>query len=194
MGHAAIRPRLSAEDFLAWDAQQPLKHEYVQGEVFAMAGADERHVTAAGNLYAALRSHLRGTPCRTYIADMKLRVEAADAYFYPDVMVCCSPADAADALVKRAPVLVVEVLSPATAAFDRGDKFAAYRSLPSLREYLLADPGPRRCDLYRKGEDGLWVLHPSAADEPVVLASVGLTLAAATLWDEVGLAPGTAAS
>lgn len=193
MGHAAIRPRLSAEDFLAWDAQQPFKHEYVQGEVFAMAGAEERHVTTAGNLYAALRTHLRGTPCRTYIADMKLRVEAADAYFYPDVMVCCSPADAADTLVKRAPVLVVEVLSPATAAFDRGDKFAAYRSLPSLREYLLADPGPRRCDLYRKGEDGLWVLHPAAADEPVALASVGLTLAAATLWDEVGLAPGVAA-
>jgi len=193
MGHAAIRPRLSAEDFLAWDAHETVKHEFVQGEVFAMAGAEERHVTVALNVAMALRAHLRGTPCRTYIADMKLRVEAADAYFYPDVMVCCESTDAADPLVKRAPVLVVEVLSPSTAAFDRGDKFAAYRTLPALREYLLADPATRRCDLYRKGDDGLWVLHPSAPDEPVVLASVGLTLGAELLWAELDAAPGSAA-
>jgi Uma2 family endonuclease len=189
MGHAAIQPRRSAADFLAWDAQQSLKHEFVRGAVFAMAGADERHVTAAGNLYLALRAHLRGTACRTYIADMKLRVEAADAYFYPDVMVCCDAADAADPLVKRAPVLVVEVLSASTAAFDRGDKFAAYRTLPALREYLLADPATRRCDLYRKGDDGLWVLHPSGPDEPVMLASVGLTLTPELLWAEVEATP-----
>ena len=184
MGQAAVKPRMSAEEFLAWDAHESVKHEFVGGEVFAMAGADERHVTTAGNVYAALRAHLRGTSCRTFITDMKLRVEAADAFFYPDVMVCCSAADT-DPLVKREPVLVVEVLSPSTAAFDRGDKFAAYRTLPTLREYLLADPATRRCDLYRKGDDGLWVLHPSAPDEPVVLASVGLTLGPDALWAEV---------
>ncbi|MCU0927772.1 MAG: Uma2 family endonuclease [Burkholderiaceae bacterium] len=185
MGDAAAKPRMSAEDFLAWDAHESVKHEFVGGEVFAMADADERHVTTAGNVYAALRAHLRGTPCRTFITDMKLRVEAVDAFFYPDVMVTCSAADAADPLVKREPALVVEVLSASTAAFDRGDKFAAYRTLPTLREYLLADPATRRCDLYRKGDDGLWVLHPSAPDEPVVLASVGLTLGADPLWAEV---------
>jgi Uma2 family endonuclease len=82
---------------------------------------------AAGNIAIALRRHLAGTPCRTFITDMKLRVEAVDAFFYPDVMVTCSARDAGDPLVKREPVLLVEVLSPATAAFDRGDKFAAYR-------------------------------------------------------------------
>jgi Uma2 family endonuclease len=86
----------------------------------------------------------------------------------------------------REPLLVVEVLSPSTAAFDRGDKFADYRLLPSLREYLLLDPGKRRSDLYRKGNDGLWVLHPFSTDEAVRLESVGLTLEAPLLWEGVG--------
>ena len=140
---------------------------------------------AAGNVYVALRQHLGGTPCRTFITDMKLQVRAASAYFSPDVMVTCSAADAADPLVKREPVLLVEVLSPATAAYDRGDKFAAYRKLPTLREYLLVDTGSRRCDLYRKGDDGLWVLHPFDAGQTVTLASVKAEVSAAQLWAEV---------
>jgi Uma2 family endonuclease len=180
---------MSAEEFLAWDAHERVKHEFVRGEVFAMAGAEERHLNAAGNVYIALRTHLRGTPCRTFMADMKLRVEAADCFYYPDVLVTCSETDT-DPLVKREAVLVVEVLSPSTAAFDRGDKFADYRLLPSLREYLLLDPDKRRGDLYRKGEDGLWVLHPFGTDEVVRLESVGLELGAAVLWEEVGPAAG----
>jgi Uma2 family endonuclease len=198
MGHAALNLPLSAADFLAWDSAQTIRHEYVRGEVFAMAGAGERHVTVAGNVYVALRQHLAGTSCRTFITDMKLRVEAADAFFYPDVMVTCSERDAGDPLVKREPVLLVEVLSPATAAFDRGDKFAAYRSLESLREVLLVDPDLRRCDLFRRqAVDGgeAWVLHPSAPGAGVELASVGLALAAEALWAEVpalGAAGGSA--
>lgn len=185
MGNVATRLRMSAQDFLAWDETQTVRHEFVAGEVFAMAGAGEAHVTAALNVAMRLRQHLAGTPCRTFITDMKLRVDAADAVFYPDVMVTCSAADAADPLVKREPVLLVEVLSPATAAYDRGDKFAAYRKLPSLREYLLVDTDSRRCDLYRKGGDGLWVLHPFEPGQAVTLASVELELGAAALWDEV---------
>ena len=188
MGQAALNLPLTAADFLAWDANQATRHEFVRGEVFAMAGAGERHVTVAGNVYVALRQHLAGTPCRTFITDMKLRVEAADAFFCPDVMVTCSARDATDPQVKREPVLLVEVLSPATAAFDRGDKFAAYRSLPSLREVLLIDCDLRRCDLFRRqaldaGE--AWVLHPSAPGEGVELVSVGLQLPASSLWAEV---------
>jgi Uma2 family endonuclease len=188
MGPAAQNLPRSAADFLAWDATQTTRHEFVRGEVFAMAGAGERHVTVAGNVYVALRQHLAGSPCRTFITDMKLRVEAADAFFYPDVMVTCSARDAGDPLVKREPVLLVEVLSPATAAFDRGDKFAAYRSLDSLREVLLVDPDLRRCDLFRRqAVDGgeAWVLHPSAPGEGVELVSVGLAVTADALWAEV---------
>ena len=185
MGHAAQKQRMSAEEFLAWDAHEPVKHEFVRGEVFAMAGAEARHLNAAGNVYIALRTHLRGTPCSTFMSDMKLRVEAADCFYYPDVLVTCSASDT-DPLVVREPLLVVEVLSPSTAAFDRGDKFADYRLLPSLREYLLLDPGKRRSDLYRKGSDGLWVLHPFGTEEAVRLESVGLTLEAPLLWEGVG--------
>jgi Uma2 family endonuclease len=198
MGQAALNLPLSAADFLAWDATQTTRHEFVRGEVFAMAGAGERHVTAAGNVYLALRQHLAGTPCRTFITDMKLRVEAADAFFYPDVMVTCSPRDAEQSHVKSEPVLLVEVLSPATAAFDRGDKFAAYRGLPSLKEVLLVDPDLRRCDLFRRqalDEGEAWVLHPTEPGAGVELASVGLSLGAEALWAEVPAlaAPGSGA-
>lgn len=189
MGHAHARTTMTAAEFLAWDAHEPQRHEFVRGEVFAMAGAEERHVTMALNLAMALRTHLRGTPCRTFITDMKLRVELADAYFYPDVMVTCSAADATDPLVKREPVLVAEVLSPGTAGYDRGAKFADYRLLPTLREYLLVDLDTRRCDLYRKGSDGLWVLHPTEAGAGVQLDSVGLAISAEALWAELPAMP-----
>ena len=190
MGVAAERLKMSAQDFLAWDATQTVRHEFVAGEVFAMAGADEAHVTVALNVAMALRQHLAGTSCRTFISDMKLRVEAVDAFYYPDVMVTCSAADAADPLIKRDPVLLVEVLSPATAAYDRGDKFAAYRRLPGLREVLLVDTDSRRCDLFRKRDDGLWVLHPFEPGQGLRLESVALDLPAAQLWAEVPAAAG----
>lgn len=185
VGYALQRPVMTAAEFLAWDAGQTIKHEFVRGEVFAMAGGEDRNYTVALNLAMALRPHLRGTACRVYGSDVKLRVEAADCFFYPDVMVTCSAADLGDRLIKREPSLVVEVLSPSTGAYDRGDKFAAYRQLPSLQEYLLVDVDRQRCDLFRKGADGLWVLHPSGADEPVHLASVDLTLTPEALWADL---------
>ena len=185
MGQPAPQQRFSADDYLAWEAAQTERHEYLDGEVFAMAGAEDRHVTIAMNVSMALRQHLSGSRCRTYMSDMRLRVEAADAYFYPDVMVTCSDADRASPLVKREPLLVVEVLSSSTAAYDRGAKFGHYRRLPSLREFALVDPEARTADVYRLGDDGLWVLHPSARGEAVVLASVGLTLDAERLYADV---------
>jgi Uma2 family endonuclease len=189
MGYALEKRRMTADEFLAWDAGQTVKHEFVRGEVFAMAGGEDRNNIVALNLALALKPHLKGTPCHVFMADVKLRVEAEDCFFYPDLMVTCSAADAADRLVKREPVLVVEVLSPSTAAFDRGDKFAAYRQLPSLAEFLLVDIDARRCELYRKGADGLWVLHPTQGEEPLHLASVGLTVGAEALWADLEPSP-----
>jgi len=133
----------------------------------------------------ALRQHLSGSPCRTYISDMRLHVAAANSYFYPDLMVTCSALDAASPLVKSEPSLIVEVLSPSTAAYDRGVKFSHYRSLASLKEYVLVDLDSRSIDCYRLGPDGLWVLHPFARGETVVLASVGLQVPAALVFAEV---------
>ncbi|MDZ7592650.1 MAG: Uma2 family endonuclease [Rubrivivax sp.] len=176
---------MTADEFLAWDEGQTIKHEFVHGEVFAMAGGEDRNDMVAGNLYIVLRKHLGGSGCRVFGSDVKLRVEAEDCFFYPDLMVTCSATDAADRLIKREPVLVVEVLSPSTAAFDRGDKFAAYRQLPSLAEFLLVDIDARRCELFRKGADGLWVLHPTQGEEALHLACVGLTVGAETLWADL---------
>ena len=190
---ALAQPKFGAEDYLAWEANQPVKHEYLAGEVFAMAGGSDAHVTVSLNLASALRAHLRGTPCRTYIADMKLRVAAADAYFYPDVFVTCSAADAQQPLAKAEPVLVAEVLSPSTEAFDRGGKFAAYRSLPSLQEYLLIDPDRRSVEVYRRDASGHWVLYPYSGDEVLELVSVHLSLPLAQVFEDVAPAVGAAA-
>jgi Uma2 family endonuclease len=185
MGYAPAKPRMSAEEFLAWDAGQTLKHEFLQSEVYLMAGGEDRNATVAGNLYIALRAHLRGTPCRAYGSDVKLRIEAADAFFYPDVMVTCSAADLSDRLIKREPVLGAEVLSPSTAGYDRGRKFAAYRQLASLIEYLLVDVDQQRCDLFRRNAEGLWVLHPCEPGQALSLASVDLVIEPAELWADL---------
>lgn len=181
---ALEKPIFSAEDYLAWEATQSEKHEYLAGEVFAMAGASDAHVTIAGNLFAALRHHLRGRPCRTYIADMKVEVAAANAFFYPDVFVSCSAADAALADRKREPLLVIEVLSPTTAAFDRGAKFAYYRQLASLSEYVLVDTERVAVDVFRRQADGHWVLYPFGPGEAVELASVALTMPIEAVYED----------
>lgn len=185
MGLAAEKSVFTAADYLTWEAAQTERHEYLNGEVFAMAGAEDRHVTAAGNCYMALRQHLSGGPCRTYMSDMRLFVAASNSYFYPDVLVTCSALDQASPMVKTEPKLIIEVLSPSTAAYDRGLKFSHYRSLPSLEEVALIDLDTRITDVYRKGPDGLWVLHPFAPGETVELASVALPISATQLFADV---------
>ena len=186
MGNPAPKTLFSAAEYLVWEAAQTERHEFHDGEVFARAGAEDRHVTVCGNFYIALRQHLSGSPCRTYMADMKLNVAPANQYFYPDVMVTCSALDQTNALIKSEPTLIVEVLSPSTAAYDRGLKFGFYRALASLQEYVLVDLDTRTTDCYRKGADGLWVLHPFANGESVELASVALQISAEQLFAEVG--------
>lgn len=159
MTEPAAELRFDADAFLEWEAQQEQKHEYLHGEVFAMVGARREHVVVALNLAAALKQRLRGGPCQAYVADLKLQVEAADAFFYPDVMVSCHPGDHAATLFLSWPVLIVEVLSDSTAAFDRGDKFAAYRTLESLQEYVLVDIPARRVEVFRRQAGGDWLFH-----------------------------------
>ncbi len=185
MGHAEQKAYFAAADYLIWEASQTERHEFIDGKVFAMAGAEDRHVTVGGNMYIALRQHLGGTPCRTYMSDMKLSVASANQYFYPDVMVTCSATDQANPLIKSEPKLIIEVLSPSTAAYDRGLKFGYYRAIASLQEYLLIDLDTRITDCYRKGADGLWVLHPFGKGDAVKLSSVDLEVSAEALFAEV---------
>ena len=177
MNSAAAETFFDADDYLTWEERQTEKHEYVRGEVFAMVGALREHVVVAGNLYAAFKQRLRGGPCQAYISDLKLRVEAADAFFYPDVMVSCDAADHASSRFIANPTLIVEVLSKSTAAFDRGDKFAAYRSLASLREYVLVDIPTRRVETFRRTSEQEWLFHEfSAAAAECLFPSLDLSV------------------
>lgn len=185
MANPVLKHHFSPDDYLAWEAEQEERHGYVAGEVFCISGSSDRHNLVCLNAAMALRKHGKINAFHTYALQMKVQVEAADSYFYPDVVVTCSPRDAQDPLIQREPTLIVEVLSPITAAYDRGGKFSAYRQLTSLQEYVLIDTDTRATDVYRKGADGLWVLHTFERDASVVLASVALTLPAAAVFDEV---------
>ncbi|MCQ8105560.1 Uma2 family endonuclease [Methylomonas sp. SURF-2] len=122
---------LSAEDYLEMELSSPIKHEYVAGEIFAMTGTSDSHNTISQNLAFILREHLRGTPCRVFMSDLKLKVAAADAYFYPDLMVTCETAP--DIYFREQPKLVVEVSSDFSTKFDREHKYRMYQALESLR-------------------------------------------------------------
>ena len=184
----------SVEAFLAWEDAQSEKHEFVDGTVFAMVGARRVHVTVAGNCFALLKAHLRGGPCRVFISDMKLLVAAADAVFYPDVMVTCHPEDArADAFMQH-PRVLIEVLSEATAAYDRGEKFGAYRLLPDLQEYALVDPAHRTVEVFRRTDGGDWLLALSDSASGLVLRSLDFSASSEAVFegleDEQILPPG----
>ena len=184
MASPAVSTHLTPDEFLAMENASPTKHEYVRGEVFAMSGVSDAHNDVAGNVYTHLRAHLRGKPCRAYITDVKLRVEAADAFFYPDVFVTCDARDLDDPLVKRSAVLIVEVLSPSTAEYDRGDKFADYRRLPELREYVLVDARARRVEVFRRNAAGRWERDWLGSADTLALESIELALPVAELYED----------
>ena len=180
MGEALKKTTFDRESYLRWEAEQSNKNEYLAGEVFAMVGARREHVVVALTIGAKLREHLKGSRCQTFVSDMKLFVEAVDAYFYPDVMVSCDERDRRADLFVEHPNLLVEVLSDSTAAYDRGEKFAAYRQIASLSEYLLVDIEHRRLELYRRAE-GYWQMMETRDDlPPLTLESVGMSIT--TQW------------
>ena len=185
MGLPLSQSRFDADAYLSWEAQQPDKSEYVDGEVFAMVGVRREHATVAGNVFAALREHLRGSPCLSFISDMKLRVASADAFFHPDVMVTCDQRDRRADLFVEHPQLIVEVLSSSTAAYDRGAKFAAYRQIAALQEYVLIDIEARRVEIFRRQAGNEWLLHDYAGEPSCHFESVKLTLNMQTVFEDV---------
>lgn len=141
MGQAQISI-LSEADYLAGEELPGPRHEYLAGEIYAMSGASKAHGIISLNIASRLRSHLRGTPCRTWMADMKVHVDSARAYYYPDVVVTCSSADLGPDAPKnylQDPQVIIEVLSTSTEKVDRREKWQNYRQLPDLQEYVLID-------------------------------------------------------
>jgi Uma2 family endonuclease len=181
-------PYLTPEAYLQLEESSPIKHEYIDGEIYAMAGASDANITIAGNLFANLRNHVRGSDCRVYISDMKTQIESLNRYFYPDLMVTCDQRDQETSTYKRFPKLIVEVLSPSTAAFDRGDKFADYQHLESLQEYVLINTHLQRVECYRRQGKGLWsVQFFREPDLTFELCSVGYKGSLDALYEDVVL-------
>ena len=173
------------DSYLRWEAEQSNKNEFLAGEVFAMVGARREHVIVSLAVGASLREHTKGSRCQTFVSDMKLFVAAANAFFYPDVMVSCDERDRKAELFVEHPTLIVEVLSDSTAAYDRGEKFAAYRQIESLKEYLLVDIDHRRLELYRRAE-GHWQLMETRDDlPPLSLASVGMAITTKLVFEDL---------
>ncbi|WP_339458513.1 Uma2 family endonuclease [Nodularia spumigena] len=150
---------VTPEEYLEMEERSDIKHEYIDGYIYAMAGALDSHVTIALNLATLLRNHVRGSGCRVYIADMKARIESLNRFYYPDVMVTCDKRDQETPAYKRFPNLIVEVLSDSTEAFDRGDKFADYQLVETLEEYVLINTKRQRVECFRRNHQGLWVLQ-----------------------------------
>ncbi|MBS0554726.1 MAG: Uma2 family endonuclease [Proteobacteria bacterium] len=185
MGQAQEVAPLNREAYLAWEATQEDRHEYIAGEVFAMVGVRREHARVALAVASRLRAHLKGSRCQTFISDMKLFVAAADAFFYPDVMVTCDERDRHADLAMEHPKFIVEVLSDSTAAYDRGAKFAAYRKLADLSEYLLIDIEHRRLELYRREADH-WLMFETEPDGPALqLASVDMPITAREAFEDL---------
>ncbi len=161
----AEKNRISSEDYIQGEETAEFKHEYLDGEIWAMVGATDSHVTISGNLFFLLKQKLKNTPCRTYIADMKVNVEKANAYFYPDVFVTCEKKDQENKLFKQDPIFIAEVLSPSTEAFDRGDKFNHYRQLDSLQTYWLIDTQKMQVDSFSRTKNNDWLLQTYANSE-----------------------------
>ncbi len=178
---------ISPEEYLEGEKISLVKHEYIQGQVYAMAGASDAHNLITGSFYSLLRNHLRGKGCLPYTGDMKAQIDAQDIYYYPDILVTCDPRDRSSEseYFKRYPCLIIEVLSDSTEAFDRGNKFSDYRHLESLQEYVLVKQDRHSVDCFRRNEQGRWELYAFVEGDEVELKSIDFSCAIASLYEDV---------
>jgi Uma2 family endonuclease len=191
MTSPAAKTSLSAEDYLAMERASDIRHERMDGEILAMTGASRAHNLITLNTAAALHSQLKGRPCEIYNNDLRVKVSPAGDYVYPDIVVVCEPPrfedDKFDTLLN--PTLIVEVLSDSTEAYDRGHKFAAYRALDSLRDYVLIAQQESRVEHYVRQSAESWLLTETVGlQSSLELSSIDCRLALDEVYAKVGLA------
>lgn len=179
----------SRDEYLRLDERSDGKHEFFNGEVFAMTGGSFAHATIGLNVATILATRLRGGQCRPMNSDMRVHTPSG-LDTYPDVSVFCGEAELTDQQKTLLnPVVIVEVLSPSTRSYDRGDKFALYRSIPSLQDYLLIDSEQVLVEHFRRLDSGEWLLHEyRLISDVVVLASVGASLELTEVYAGAGVA------
>jgi Uma2 family endonuclease len=185
----AHRMEYTLEDYLALEASSSTKHEFLAGQIYGMAGGTPEHAALKSAVTGLLFPKLRGGPCRLYDADLRVRVMSSGLYTYPDLTVICGPAerDSVDKSSIVNPSVIVEVTSPSTQAYDRGDKFEHYKTIPTLREYLIVSHDERRLELWERSPQGTWEQTVTGNGEVAQLSAVGATLAVAELYEAAGL-------
>jgi Uma2 family endonuclease len=178
-------PEITPEEYLQWEAKQEYRNEYIDGEIIAMTGGTIAHNDLALNFYTALRPYLHSKGCRVNVADVKVQGNRNSRYFYPDLVVTCDPEDLkANDLIKN-PTIIVEVLSPSTANYDRTRKLKYYRQIPSLQEYILIDSESISVEIYRRGEGKIWLYCQYEAGEIITLESLNFEIAIAQIYENV---------
>src|SRR5205085_7130396 len=179
---------LSPEEYLAIERKSELKHEYFAGEMFARVGASKRHNLITANIIRILGNQLLKRPCNVYPSDMRVKVSATGKYTYPDVVVACEEEKFADAESDTLlnPVIVIEVLSESTEAYDRGKKFEQYQAIESLTEYLLVAQDPYRIEQYVRQSNREWRYSEyHNAEEIIKLNAIGCDLAVKDVYAKV---------
>jgi Uma2 family endonuclease len=179
---------MTADEFLAWEMANDTKHEFIDGEIIAFAGASPNHAQIAHNLSGIFYNHLRKSGCRTYVADMRVRVGKSRAYTYPDLVIACGELKFADnqqgTLLN--PTIIIEVLSPSTAMIDRVKKFDLYTAVPSLQEYLLVSQDRTQIEQFVRQPDGRWLYAKvNAANATLTLPSIDVILDFADVYENV---------
>ena len=179
----------SPQEYLRLEREADYKSEYFKGEIFAMAGASENHNMISRRVSGSLYNHLQRKKCTHYSADMKLHIPANTLYTYPDLMVVCGDKKFVDGEkdIIMNPVIIIEILSKTTEAYDRGDKFALYRSIPSLREYVMISSTSLRAEVMRKESDlGLWFLASEAdtLEGSIEIKNIDLELSLSDIYEE----------
>ena len=185
-----IPAQIAVDDYLKGELLSDVRHEYVDGQVYAMAGAGERHNRIAGNAFYHLRGAARGGNCGVYMSDMKAQVKGGNGYYYPDVMLACDPDDDHE-LYKHSPCLIVEVLSPGTETTDRREKWSAYSAIEALRYYLLVSSQTRRVEYFARNGDNIWETAELDSGEtlPIQCGGYRAELSLDALYEDVRLPP-----
>jgi Uma2 family endonuclease len=185
---AVAKKQWTVEEYLQFEAESPYKHEFIDGQIIMMAGASESHNTLVANLIASLHAQLRGTPCRVYPSDLRVRLGDSEEYYYPDVSVVCGTPEIIrtnqDTLLN--PIVVIEVLSPSTEKRDRSVKFANYRTIDSLQEYLLVAQDHPLIEHYVRQSSDTWLFaDANEMSARLTLTSINAVLTLADVYEKV---------
>lgn len=181
---AAELPRkMTPEEYLAWEATQETKYEYVDGEIIAMTGGTITHARIYLNLYRALFPHLSQRGCEVFVSDAKVQDSKSKRYFYPDLVVTCSDDDKKNNKFIQYPKVIVEVLSPSTSYYDQGRKLKLYRQLPSLQEYILIDSQRISVEMYKRKTGKIWSYSYYDLDETLTIPSIEFDCSVEMLYE-----------